>query len=164
MLLVICIRLSFWQTYVKLIKCIKNKFYLKKLNIKYQTFCYSLISKSMSSSNKTFVKYHSLPITTSHSSYHATHMSRLSSLTRAEKSLTALTTKFMTLLQESHNGVLDLRSVSHSQNVFFISIKSNMRRFCFKACGQHTESPEKTSLRHNKCFGGHRSHREIFQK
>ncbi len=33
-------------------------------------------------------------------------------LSRAEKSLTALTTKFMTLLQESHNGVLDLRSVN----------------------------------------------------
>ena len=38
--------------------------------------------------------------------------SRFSSLSRAEKSLTALTTKFMTLLQDSHNGVLDLRSVS----------------------------------------------------
>ncbi len=38
--------------------------------------------------------------------------SRFTSLSRAEKSLTALTTKFMTLLQESNNGVLDLRSVS----------------------------------------------------
>ena len=37
--------------------------------------------------------------------------SRFTPLSRAEKSLTALTTKFMTLLQESHNGVLDLRSV-----------------------------------------------------
>lgn len=36
---------------------------------------------------------------------------RFSGLSRAEKSLTALTTKFMTLLQESPNGVLDLRSV-----------------------------------------------------
>lgn len=33
-------------------------------------------------------------------------------LSRSEKSLTALTTKFMTLLQESPNGILDLRSVS----------------------------------------------------
>ena len=37
---------------------------------------------------------------------------RFSSLSRAEKSLTAMTTKFMTLLQESHNGILDLRSVN----------------------------------------------------
>ncbi len=41
----------------------------------------------------------------------STRNSRMSSLSRSEKSLTALTTKFMTLLQESHNGVLDLRSV-----------------------------------------------------
>lgn len=34
------------------------------------------------------------------------------SLSRSEKSLTALTTKFMTLLQESNNGILDLRSVN----------------------------------------------------
>lgn len=39
---------------------------------------------------------------------------RFSSLSRAEKSLTALTTKFMTLLQESHNGILDLRSLVDS--------------------------------------------------
>ena len=37
--------------------------------------------------------------------------SRLSSICRAEKSLTSLTTKFMNLLQESQNGVLDLRNV-----------------------------------------------------
>lgn len=37
---------------------------------------------------------------------------RFNPLSRAEKSLTALTTKFMTLLQDSHNGVLDLRSVT----------------------------------------------------
>jgi hypothetical protein len=37
--------------------------------------------------------------------------SRSAAISRAEKSLTALTTKFMTLLQESPNGVLDLRSV-----------------------------------------------------
>ena len=42
----------------------------------------------------------------------AANAGRLSSISRAEKSLTALTTKFMNLLQESHNGVLDLRSVS----------------------------------------------------
>jgi hypothetical protein len=30
---------------------------------------------------------------------------------RSEKSLTALTNKFMTLLQESQNGILDLRNV-----------------------------------------------------
>lgn len=36
---------------------------------------------------------------------------RMGALSRAEKSLTALTTKFMTLLQESNNGILDLRSV-----------------------------------------------------
>ena len=36
---------------------------------------------------------------------------RMNPLSRAEKSLTALTTKFMTLLQESPNGILDLRSV-----------------------------------------------------
>lgn len=35
-------------------------------------------------------------------------------LSRAEKSLTALTTKFMTLLQESPNGILDLRSLVDS--------------------------------------------------
>lgn len=40
--------------------------------------------------------------------------SRFDSLNRAEKSLTALTTKFMTLLQESNNGVLDLRSLVDS--------------------------------------------------
>lgn len=39
---------------------------------------------------------------------------RFNPLSRAEKSLTALTTKFMTLLQESHNGVLDLRSLVES--------------------------------------------------
>jgi hypothetical protein len=73
----------------------------------------------MSSSNKPFVKYHSLPLT-SQSLYASNQqqqqqqiraIGRLSSLSRAEKSLTALTAKFMTLLQESHNGVLDLRSV-----------------------------------------------------
>ena len=37
---------------------------------------------------------------------------RINPLSRAEKSLTALTTKFMTLLQESPNGILDLRSVN----------------------------------------------------
>jgi hypothetical protein len=37
--------------------------------------------------------------------------SRMSSISRAEKSLTSLTTKFMSLLQESPNGVLDLRNV-----------------------------------------------------
>ncbi|CAF1089754.1 unnamed protein product, partial [Brachionus calyciflorus] len=36
------------------------------------------------------------------------------SYTRAEKSLTALTTKFMTLLQECENGILDLRSLVES--------------------------------------------------
>ena len=41
---------------------------------------------------------------------------RFSSLSRTEKSLTGLTKKFMTLLQESHNGILDLRSV----NIFFL--------------------------------------------
>lgn len=45
------------------------------------------------------------------SHHHHHHHGRLSGLSRAEKSLTALTTKFMTLLQESPNGVLDLRSV-----------------------------------------------------
>lgn len=40
--------------------------------------------------------------------------SRFNALSRAEKSLTALTTKFMTLLQESPNGVLDLRSLVDS--------------------------------------------------
>jgi len=40
--------------------------------------------------------------------------SRLSSISRAEKSLTSLTTKFMNLLQESQNGVLDLRNVLFS--------------------------------------------------
>ncbi len=49
--------------------------------------------------------------------------SRFSSLSRSEKSLTALTTKFMTLLQESHNGVLDLRSVKF----FFFQ---TMNKFC----------------------------------
>lgn len=39
---------------------------------------------------------------------------RFNPLSRAEKSLTALTTKFMTLLQDSHNGVLDLRSLVES--------------------------------------------------
>jgi hypothetical protein len=80
----------------------------------------------MSSSNKPFVKYHSLPLT-SQSIYASNQhqqqqqqiraIGRLSSLSRAEKSLTALTAKFMTLLQESHNGVLDLRSV----RVYFFS-------------------------------------------
>lgn len=37
---------------------------------------------------------------------------RFNPLSRTEKSLTALTSKFMTLLQDSHNGVLDLRSVT----------------------------------------------------
>ncbi len=68
-----------------------------------------------SSANKPFVKYHSLPLTNkSHygtNQQHIRAMGRLSSLSRAEKSLTALTAKFMTLLQESNNGVLDLRSV-----------------------------------------------------
>ena len=89
----------------------------------------------MSSSNKPFVKYHSLPLT-SQSLYASNQQQqqqqqqiratgRLSSLSRAEKSLTALTAKFMTLLQESHNGVLDLRSVrvyffSDSPYFFFI--------------------------------------------
>lgn len=45
---------------------------------------------------------------------HHHHHGRLSGLSRAEKSLTALTTKFMTLLQESPNGILDLRSVKTS--------------------------------------------------
>ena len=36
----------------------------------------------------------------------------LASYARSEKSLTALTTKFMTLLQECEDGILDLRSVS----------------------------------------------------
>jgi hypothetical protein len=35
-------------------------------------------------------------------------------ISRAEKSLTSLTAKFMTLLQESNNGVLDLRSLVDS--------------------------------------------------
>ena len=39
-------------------------------------------------------------------------MSRFTSLSRAEKSLTALTSKFMSQLQESPNGVLDLRNVN----------------------------------------------------
>lgn len=38
----------------------------------------------------------------------------MSSRTRAEKSLTSLTTKFMTLLQESQNGILDLRNLVDS--------------------------------------------------
>jgi hypothetical protein len=42
-------------------------------------------------------------------------------LSRAEKSLTALTTKFMTLLQESPNGILDLRSVSKIKKISKIS-------------------------------------------
>lgn len=40
--------------------------------------------------------------------------SSMASISRSEKSLTSLTAKFMTLLQESHNGVLDLRSLVES--------------------------------------------------
>jgi hypothetical protein len=39
---------------------------------------------------------------------------RLGSIGKPEKSLTSLTSKFMTLLQESPNGVLDLRSLVES--------------------------------------------------
>jgi hypothetical protein len=42
---------------------------------------------------------------------------RLSGISRAEKSLTSLTTKFMKLLQESQNGILDLRNVNFSKIV-----------------------------------------------
>ena len=50
---------------------------------------------------------------TNPSSSYASNITRIrgNPLSRAEKSLTALTTKFMTLLQESPNGILDLRSV-----------------------------------------------------
>jgi hypothetical protein len=37
---------------------------------------------------------------------------RIGGISRTEKSLTALTTKFMKLLQESQNGILDLRNVT----------------------------------------------------
>jgi hypothetical protein len=40
--------------------------------------------------------------------------SSINRISRAEKSLTSLTAKFMTLLQESNNGVLDLRSLVDS--------------------------------------------------
>lgn len=40
--------------------------------------------------------------------------SSMNRISRAEKSLTSLTAKFMTLLQESNNGVLDLRSLVDS--------------------------------------------------
>ena len=55
--------------------------------------------------------------------------SRMSSLSRAEKILTALTTKFMTLLQESQNGVLDLRNVCQT---LFQNIKHKNYFFIFK--------------------------------
>lgn len=54
----------------------------------------------------------------------ATNKNR-SAISRSEKSLTALTTKFMTLLQESPNGILDLRSVRLSillMNYIFLKI------------------------------------------
>ena len=57
---------------------------------------------------------------------------RVNPLSRAEKSLTALTTKFMTLLQESPNGILDLRSVS------FVSMLESLFTLIIifiKACG-----------------------------
>jgi hypothetical protein len=55
-----------------------------------------------------------------------TSRGRVNPLSRAEKSLTALTTKFMTLLQESPNGILDLRSVSFVsilESLFFSFLK-----------------------------------------
>lgn len=116
----------------------------------------SSTSPQSSQGSKGFLTSSNRPTTSGTSS----HM-RLGSLSRAEKSLTALTTKFMKLLQDSNNGVLDLRSVIQPISLY---IKLNRKvlifvcTFCLKVGRKYTFPAKATCLRYHQCSGRNRAH------
>ena len=88
---------------------------------------------------------------------------------RFEKSLGLLTTRFVNLLQDAEDGVLDLKVVS----VIFIFLsvfeKINTKTAGYISIFLTGRRPVKcetktTNIRHYKCPGGHRAHREEEQE
>ena len=88
---------------------------------------------------------------------------------RFEKSLGLLTTRFVNLLQDAEDGVLDLKVVSVISiflSVFEKSILKVQFYISIFLAGRRSVKCEAktTNIRHYKCSGGDRAHREEEQE